>query len=158
MVDPYTCLADRMREPQRSGLQMRLLDALVEQRIAAAAARGELDDLPGTGVVPGLGDDAQVPQEVHAANRILKNAGFVPPAVEQLRALSDLQDELNAVSDRATRCRLHARMLALHMALESLRGGPLVVPREYCRRIAERLSERAASDVAGALSGEPGPQ
>ena len=158
MVDPYTCLADRMREPQRSGLQMRLLDALVEQRIAAAAARGELDDLPGTGVAPGLGDDAQVPQEVHAANRILKNAGFVPPAVEQLRALSDLQDELNAVSDRATRCRLHARMLALHMALESLRGGPLVLPREYCRRIAERLSERAAGDAAGALSGEPGPQ
>lgn len=158
MVDPYACLADRMREPQRSGLQMRLLDALVEQRIAAAAARGELDDLPGTGVVPGLGDDAQVPQEVHAANRILKNAGFVPPAVEQLRALSDLQDELNAVSDRATRCRLHARMLALHMALESLRGGPLVLPREYCRRIAERLSERAAGDAAGALSGEPGPQ
>ncbi|MGF6761138.1 hypothetical protein P3T24_001451 [Paraburkholderia sp. GAS33] len=158
MVDPYTCLADRMREPQRSGLQMRLLDALVEQRIAAAAARGELDDLPGTGVAPGLGDDAQVPQEVHAANRILKNAGFVPPAVEQLRALRDLQDELNAVSDRATRCRLHARMLALHMALESLRGGPLVLPREYCRRIAERLSERAAGDAAGALSGEPGPQ
>jgi hypothetical protein len=158
MVDPYACLADRMREPQRSGLQMRLLDALVEQRIAAAAARGELDDLPGTGVAPGLGDDAQVPQEVHAANRILKNAGFAPPAVEQLRALSDLQDELNAVSDRATRCRLHARMLALHMALESLRGGPLVLPREYCRRIAERLSERAAGDAAGALSGEPGPQ
>jgi hypothetical protein len=158
MVDPYTWLPDRMREPQRSGLQMRLLDALVEQRIAAAAARGELDDLPGTGVVPGLGDDAQVPQEVHAANRILKNAGFAPPAVEQLRALSDLQDELNAVSDRATRCRLHARMLALHMALESLRGGPLVLPREYCRRIAERLSERAAGDAAGALSGEPGPQ
>jgi Domain of unknown function (DUF1992) len=157
-AEPYTWLPDRMREPQRSGLQMRLLDALVEQRIAAAAARGELDDLPGTGVAPGLGDDAQVPQEVHAANRILKNAGFAPPAVEQLRALSDLQDELNAVSDRATRCRLHARMLALHMALESLRGGPLVLPREYCRRIAERLSERAAGDAAGALSGEPGPQ
>jgi hypothetical protein len=140
---------------------MRLLDALVEQRIAAAAARGELDDLPATGVAPGLGDDVQVPQEVHAANRILKNAGFVPPAAEQLRALRDLQDDLNAVSDRATRCRLHARMLALQMALESLRGGPLVLPREYCRRIAERLSERAAgagADVAAPLSGEPEPQ
>ena len=44
-------------------------------------------------------------------------------AVEQLRALRDLQTELNAVSDLATRCRLQARMLALDMALESLRGG-----------------------------------
>jgi hypothetical protein len=157
-AEPYTEVPDRMREPQRSGLQMRLLDALVEQRIAAAAARGEFDDLPGTRAAHALEDDVQVPQEVHAANRILKNAGFVPPAVEQLRALRDLHDELNAVSDRATRCRLHARMLALDMALESLRGGPLVLPREYCRRIAERLSERAAGTASSAPAGEPGPQ
>jgi hypothetical protein len=76
----------------------------------------------------------------------LKNAGFVPPAVEQLRALRDLQNELDAVSDRSSRCRLQAKMLALDMALESLRGGPLVMPREYCRRIAERLYERVAEE------------
>jgi hypothetical protein len=134
-----------MLEPQRSGLPMKLLDALVEQRIAAAAARGEFDDLPGAGAPLPLDDDALVPEEVRVANRILKNAGFVPPAVEQLRALRDLQTELNAVSDQATRCRLQARMLALDMALESLRGGPLVLPREYCRRIAARLSERVGS-------------
>ncbi|MEM5385239.1 DnaJ family domain-containing protein [Paraburkholderia phymatum] len=127
---------------------MKLLDALVEQRIAAAAARGEFDDLPGAGAPQMLDDDALVPEEVRIANRILKNAGFVPPAVEQLRALRDLQNELDAVSDRSTRCQLQAKMLALDMALESLRGGPLVMPREYCRRIAERLSERAADDPA----------
>ena len=85
---------------------MKLLDALVEQRIAAAAARGEFDDLPGTGAPQVLDDDALVPEEVRVANRILKNAGFVPPAVEQLRALRDLQNELDAVSDRNSRCRL----------------------------------------------------
>jgi hypothetical protein len=125
---------------------MKLLDALVEQRIAAAAARGEFDDLPGAGAPLPLEDDALVPEEVRVANRILKNAGFVPPAVEQLRALRDLQAELNAVSDRVTRCRLQARMLALDMALESLRGGGCV-PHEYRRRIAERLSERAAASA-----------
>jgi hypothetical protein len=140
-----------MLGPQPRGLQMKLLDALVEQRIAAAAARGEFDDLPGAGAPLSL-DDALVPQEVRVANRILKNAGFVPPAVEQLRALRDLQTELNAVTDQATRCRLQARMLALDMALESLRGGPMVLPREYCRRIAERLSERVG-DVDAASAG-----
>ena len=125
---------------------MRLLDALVEQRIAAAA-RGEFDDLPGAGAPLSLDDDALVPEEVRVANRILKNAGFVPPAVEQLRALRDLQTELNAVSDNASLYRLQARMLALDMALESLRGGGCV-PHEYRRRIAERLSERAQSRVA----------
>jgi hypothetical protein len=142
-----------MLGPQRSGLQMKLLDALVEQRIAAAAARGEFDDLPGVGAPLTLDDDALVPQEVRIANRILKNAGFVPPAIEHLRALRELQTELNAVSDQATRCRLQARMLALDMALESLHGGPMVLPREYCRPIAERLSERAGNlDAAGAGS------
>ncbi len=105
-----------------------------------------------------LEEDVQVPQEVRVANRILKSAGFVPPAAEQLRALRDLQDALNAVGERTARCRLQARMLALGMALESLRGGPLVLPHEYCRRIAERLSERAAGDAAKAPNGEPGPQ
>jgi hypothetical protein len=131
-----------MLGPQRSGLQMKLLDALVEQRIAAAAARGEFEDLPGTSTPRAVGDDALVPEEVRIANQILKTAGFVPPAVEQLRALRDLPTELSAVSESATLCRIQARMLALDMALESLRGGPLVLPREYCRRIAERQSER----------------
>ena len=126
-----------------------MLDALVEQRISAAAARGEFDDLPGTGAPQALDDDLLVPEEVRVANRILKNAGFVPPAVEQLRALRNLQDELRAVSDHATRCRLQAKMLALDMALESLRGGPMVMPRDYCRRIAERMCERVRDDGSG---------
>lgn len=129
---------------------MKLLDALVEQRIAAAAARGAFDDLPGAGAPLALDDDLMVPEEVRVANRILKNAGFVPPAVEQLRALRDLGDELAATGDPAARCRLQARMLAFDMALESLRGGPMVLPREYCRRIAERLSERASTSAENA--------
>ncbi|MEX3583743.1 MAG: DnaJ family domain-containing protein [Burkholderia sp.] len=128
---------------------MRLLDALVEQRIAAAAERGEFDELPVTDAPSELDDDLRVPAEVWIANRILKNAGFVRPAVEQLQALCHLQDEMRAVSDRATRCRLQAKILQLDMALESLRCGPLVVPREYCRRIAERLSERVLDGCAG---------
>jgi hypothetical protein len=121
---------------------MKLLDALVEQRISAAAARGELDNLPGAGELLEFGDDALVPEEVRVANRIMKNAGFVPPAVEHLRALHDLQNEAGGAEDPATRLKLQAKMLALDMALESLRGNCTVVPLEYRRRIAERLSER----------------
>lgn len=121
---------------------MKLLDALVEQRISAAAARGEFDNLPGTGEPLEFDDDALVPEEVRVANRIMKNAGFVPPAVEHLRALRDLQHEAGSNEDPATRRKLQAKMLALDMALESLRGSSTVVPLEYRRRIAERLSER----------------
>jgi hypothetical protein len=149
---------------------MKLLDALVEQRITAAASRGEFNQLPGAGRRLVFDDDLLVPEEVRVANRILKNAGFVPPAVEQLRALRELEQDLgdldrtgsgaNAAANtpeeasaaRARHCQLRARWLALNMALESLRGGPLIVPQEYLRRIAERLADNpqpaAADDSA----------
>jgi hypothetical protein len=126
---------------------MKLLDALVEQRINEAASRGEFKDLPGAGHPLEFDDVLLVPEEVRVANRILKNAGFVPPAVEQLRALRGLQDELDKVTDPAARCQIQVKMLALDMAIESLRGG-CCVPHEYRRRIAERLSERAQSREA----------
>ncbi|MFT4432719.1 DnaJ family domain-containing protein [Caballeronia sp. 15715] len=131
---------------------MKLLDALVEQRISAAAARGEFDNLPGTGEPLEFDDDALVPEEVRVANRIMKNAGFVPPAVEHLRALRDLQSEACSSEDPETRRKLQAKMLALDMALESLRGSSTDVPLEYRRRIAERLSERLSDNDRSARS------
>jgi hypothetical protein len=51
------------------------LEYLAEKKIAEAAERGELDDLPGAGRPLELDDDALVPEEMRMANRILKNAG-----------------------------------------------------------------------------------
>jgi hypothetical protein len=134
---------------------MKLLDALVEQRISAAAARGEFDNLPGTGEPLEFDDDALVPEEVRVANRIMKNAGFVPPAVEHLRALQDLHNESGSIEDPASCRKLRAKMLALDMALESLRGCSTVVPLEYRRRIVERLSERLSENDRGAPAEAP---
>jgi hypothetical protein len=137
----FTQFADSRRNADLK-TPMKLLDALVEQRISAAAARGEFDNLPGAGAPLANDYDALVPEEIRVANRIMKNAGFVPPAIEHLRALSDLKADIVGTDDPAARRRLQAKMLALDMALESLRGGATVVPLEYRRRIAARLSER----------------
>jgi hypothetical protein len=146
-----SCLTAFAAGVNRSYPPMKLLDALVEQRINEAASRGAFNDLPGAGKPLEFDDDLLVPEEVRVANRILKNAGFVPPAVEQLLALRGLQEELDRVTDPATRCQIQVKMLALDMALESLRGGGCV-PHEYRRRIAERLSERAQSRGGPELS------
>jgi hypothetical protein len=61
-----------------------MLDFLAERRVAEAVLRGELDDLPGAGRPLDLEDDALVPEELRAANRILKNAGIAPPEVKKL--------------------------------------------------------------------------
>ena len=61
-------------------------DRIAEERIARALAAGEFDALPGTGRPLDLGDDLLVPPEVRMANRILKNAGCLPPELERHQA------------------------------------------------------------------------
>jgi len=68
-----------------------MLDFLAERRIAEAVSRGELDDLPGAGRPLDLDDGAFVPEELRVAYRILKNAGFVPPEVETLNEIAQLE-------------------------------------------------------------------
>jgi|SRR5918992_273566 hypothetical protein len=68
-----------------------MLGFIAERRIAEAIAQGELDDLPGAGQPLELDDDSLVPEELRLAYRILKNAGFVPPEVESLNEIAELE-------------------------------------------------------------------
>ena len=68
-----------------------MLDFLVEQKLAEAVSRGELDNLPGAGRPLDLDDDKLVPEELRVAYRILKNAGYVPPEVETLNEIRELE-------------------------------------------------------------------
>ena len=68
-----------------------MFDQLAEQKIAEAMERGEFDDLPGMGKPLDLDDDAHIPEELRVACRILKNAGFVPPEVETLNEVAELE-------------------------------------------------------------------
>jgi len=73
-----------------------LFDQLAEERIRVALEKGELSNLPGEGRPLELDDDALVPAEVRMSNRILRNAGYVPPAILELRELRALCDALAA--------------------------------------------------------------
>ena len=68
-----------------------MFDLIAERKIAEALARGELDNLPGAGRPLELGDDALVPEDLRAAYRILKNAGYVPPEVQTLNQIAELE-------------------------------------------------------------------
>lgn len=60
---------------------MLALELIAERRIAEAVARGEFDGLPGAGKPLDLEEDPLVPEELRMANRILRNAGFLPSEV-----------------------------------------------------------------------------
>jgi len=89
-----------------------MFDSIAEKKIAEAMERGEFDDLPGAGRPLELDDDANVPEDLRVAYRILKNAGFVPPEVERL------------VDDKTVDNPTKAKLLHKIALLRGSRGGP----------------------------------
>ncbi|CCI75008.1 unnamed protein product [Klebsiella pneumoniae subsp. rhinoscleromatis SB3432] len=76
---------------------MWLLDQWAERHILDAQTKGEFDNLPGSGEPLTLDDDSHVPAELRAGYRLLKNAGCLPPELEQRKEALALADLLNGV-------------------------------------------------------------
>lgn len=113
-----------------------LVDALVEQRIAAARDEGAFDDLPGAGKPLVLDDDRLVPDELRVAYRILKNAGFVPPEIDARNEIASVHELLrHAVGDDERR-RALARLALLTSKLEA---SGRVLPPGYRSALLDKL-------------------
>ena len=65
-----------------------------EERIRRAASRGDFENLPGTGKPLDFDDDHFVPVEMRAANRVLKNSGYVPAKLIELNRFTILATEV----------------------------------------------------------------
>ncbi len=102
------------------GTGMGLLDELVERRIREATARGEFDDLPGRGRPLRLDDDALVPEELRAGYRLLKNAGYLPPALQPHGELRQVEQLLARAVDVEQRAGLEADRRRLRRKLQIL--------------------------------------
>ena len=116
---------------------MGLLDSVVEQRIAQAIAAGAFENLPGAGKPLDLDDDRMVPEDLRVGYRILKNAGFIPPEVEQRREIADLAVLLRHATDDAARRRAAARLALLSLKLEA-EGRELPRAGHYYDRIVDK--------------------
>lgn len=95
-----------------------MFDALAEKKIAEAIAAGQLNDLPGTGKPLELDDDSHVPEDLRAAYRILKNAGYVPPEVQSLNQIAQLERLVNEAPEDE-RLRVLKKIALLRTAAES---------------------------------------
>jgi hypothetical protein len=96
---------------------MWLIDQLVEARISDAQARGEFDNLPGAGKALQLQDDFLVLEELRAAYRLLKNAGYLPSAVQMRREIAEVEQLLQLAEDTAERQLLNQRLRYLLLKL-----------------------------------------
>ena len=121
---------------------MWLLDQWAERHILDAQRQGEFDDLPGSGQPLKLDDDSHVPPELRAAYRMLKNAGCLPPELEQRKEAIELSQLLSTVKEGTAAHADYTRRLALlelklcqaGASTEFLRG-------DYAERLMQKMQE-----------------
>jgi hypothetical protein len=118
-----------------------LIDKLAEQRIREAQQRGDFDDLPGAGQPLVLDDNSAVPEELRAAYRLLKNAGYVPPEIQLYGELACVE-QLLAMADDPDERTNHARRLGYLLTRLNLRRAgseSLLVQQAYFEKLAGKV-------------------
>ena len=137
---------------------MIVLDLLAEQRIREAQTRGEFDALPGAGRPLDLDEPPLVPDDVRMANRILKNAGFVPPEVELRRERHAASRSVAEACDDTARAAALRKLHALELRIAAARPDARIdvpgarIDVKYRERVLARFESvdpRAASGRAG---------
>ena len=131
-----------MSRKRHAPLPISGLDMLAEQRIREAQAQGVFDDLPGAGAPLDLDDDALVPEELRAAYRILKNAGYAPAEVEALRDLREVEQALERERNDAQRNVLIGKLDVLLMRAGLAHRRNLAIDNDYFQKVAEKLARR----------------
>lgn len=121
---------------------MWLLDQWAERHILDAQTKGEFDDLPGRGEPLALDDDLHVPPELRVGYRLLKNAGCLPPELEQRREAVALVDLLKAVRpDDPQYAELSRRLALLELKLRQAGLNTDFLRGEYADRLQNKIDE-----------------
>ncbi|MFU0889073.1 DUF1992 domain-containing protein [Kluyvera sichuanensis] len=121
---------------------MWLLDQWAERHITDAQRKGEFDNLPGQGEPLVLDDDSAVPEALRSGYRLLKNAGCLPPELEQRKQAVELADLLKGIRREDARYQELSRRLALMelklqqagLSTDFLRG-------DYAHKLMSKINE-----------------
>ncbi len=121
---------------------MDILRKIAEQKIKEAIEQGELDDLPGRGQPLRLEDEAFVPEDLRAAYRVLKNAGFLPPEVELRKEIVTLKELIMTLDDDKERLRRLRQLNFKIIQLNEMRKRPFSLSDfpEYEVKLFEKLT------------------
>lgn len=118
---------------------MWLLDQWAERHIRDAQTKGEFDNLPGSGEPLVLDDDSHIPPELRAGYRLLKNAGCLPPELEQRKEAVELADLLKGI--RKDDPRLCRRLALVELKLRQAGIDTDFLHGEYSERLMQKINE-----------------
>jgi hypothetical protein len=117
------------------------LQTIAENKIREAQRDGDLDNLPGEGEPLALDDDSHVPAELRLAYRILKNANYVSPEVQQRREIADIKEMLRDCQDEQTLYKQVQKLNLFITKLNEQRRMPINLEEEqiYYHKVLERV-------------------
>ena len=119
-----------------------VIQFIAEKRIEEAQARGAFNNLPGTGKPLELEDLSHVPEELRMAYKILRNAGCLPPELEERKELNRLVDLLERCEDEQERVRQMQKLRFMITRAKMRFQKPLQLEEDdpYYDRLLDRLS------------------
>ena len=122
-------------------------DKIVEERIRAAQRRGDFENLEGSGKPLTLEHDANVPEELRLAYKILKNADMVPPEIELRKEIVQTEDLLQGVQDTAEKYRILKKLNFMIMKVNLMRIGSIEMdlPQHYTEKLVHHLEHATIS-------------
>lgn len=121
---------------------MWLLDQWAERHIRDAQTKGEFDNLSGSGEPLVLEDDSHIPSELRAGYRLLKNAGCLPPELEQRKEAIELADLLKGIRKDDPQHGESSRRLALvELKLRQAGIATDFLHGEYSERLLQKINE-----------------
>ncbi len=121
---------------------MWLLDQWAERHILDAQRQGEFDNLPGSGCPLILDDDSHVPAELRAGYRMLKNAGCLPPELEQRKEAVELAHLLSTVRQGSPEHTDYSQRLALlKLKLRQAGVSTNFLHGDYADRLVKKMNE-----------------
>jgi hypothetical protein len=92
---------------------------IAEQRIREALENGEFDNLKGQGKPIIFEDETWIPEDLRMAYRFLKNAGCIPPELEERNEVVNLFSLMSTLDDDKERLKkireLNFKLLKLNM-------------------------------------------
>lgn len=100
--------------------RLQLLEDDIGRALRESQRNGELASAPSFGKPLHFGDGYdETPVELRLPYKMLKDAGFVPPEVEALKQIEQLQQQIDAAPDADTAKALRQRVIELrqHVAL-----------------------------------------
>lgn len=105
----------------KEGIKMNIFEIIAEKRIQEAIDNGEFDNLPGKGKPLYLEDLSGVAPEDRMANKILKNAGVLPPRMALRKEICDLKNNISESTSEEEKAELLKKLCEKMTAYEVMK-------------------------------------